>query len=227
MTQTLPELSKWRTGGNAPVIALDLDGTLGMYHEHFLWFAEQWLGEKMPSAEEVNPGLRLSTFMGVPHHIYRECKLAYRQGGLKRFMPAYPFADYLTSNIRHAGAEVWLCTTRPYLRLDNIDPDTREFLRRNHIQYDAVIFEGLELEEGGIGKYWDLVRQVGQDRIVAAVDDLPEQVSQALDSGIRKVYIRDQPYNRDPSITAERVTNLEELWASLYIQIKYWQEQHG
>lgn len=219
--------SKFRTGDGQPVVALDVDGVLADYHKTFLWFAEQWLGEKMPSPEEINPGLRLSTFMGVPHHVYRECKLAYRQGGIKRFMPAYPFADYLTSNIRHAGAQVWICTTRPYLRLDNIDPDTREFLRRNHIQYDAVIFEGLEQEEGGIGKYWDLVRQVGHERIVAAVDDLPEQVAQAVDSGIRKVYIRDQPYNRDPSITAERVTNLEELWASLYIQIKYWQEQHS
>ena len=28
----------------APVVAIDIDGTLGDYHQHFIEFAEQWLG---------------------------------------------------------------------------------------------------------------------------------------------------------------------------------------
>ena len=110
---------------NRPVVALDIDGTLGDYHAHFLWFAERYFGRPFPPPTEVNPGLRLSTFMGIPHREYRDCKLAYRQGGLKRFMPAYPYASELTENIHETGADVWICTSRPYLRLDNIDPDTR------------------------------------------------------------------------------------------------------
>lgn len=213
-------------GEGKPVVALDIDGTLGDWHAHFLWFAEQWLGKPMPSATELNPGLRLSQFMGVPHREYQECKLAFRQGGIKRFMPAYPYAAELTYNIRAAGAELWICTTRPYLRLDNIDPDTREWLQRNQIQYDAVIFEGLEEDD----KYAELVRQVDRARIVAAVDDLPAQVHRALMSGIIKAYVRDQPYNReDPlgnpvlrAISVTRVTNLAELWDYLSHDIDEW-----
>ena len=180
--------SKFRNGAGKPVVALDIDGTLGDYHGHFLRFAEGYVGRKMPDPKEINPGLPLYKYMRVSRATYRAAKLAYRQGGLKRNMPVYEFASDLTREIRKAGAEIWICTTRPYLRLDNIDPDTREWLRRNRIQYDAVIF--------GESKYRELVRQVGLNRVVAVADDLPEQIRKATEIGIRPVLMMDQPYNQ-------------------------------
>jgi 5' nucleotidase, deoxy (Pyrimidine), cytosolic type C protein (NT5C) len=221
------EMGEFRRGGSKPVVGLDIDGVLGDYHGHFLWYAEKWFDRPMPHPDEINPGLRLSDFMRVPHHEYQECKLAYRQGGLKRFMPCYPYASELTQNIQGAGAEVWICTTRPYLRLDNIDPDTREWLRRNDIRYDAVIWEGLK-EGTESTKYSDLVAQIGLMRIVAVCDDLPEQVKDAVRLGIRPVYLRDQPYNRDWSIrTAERVNNLDALWYFINLDIEKWKDDNG
>lgn len=187
-----------QNGDGRPVVALDIDGTLGDYHAHFLWFAERWFGREMPSATEFNPGLRLHKFMKVRLADYRQCKLAYRQGGLKRWMPVYDGASELTRAIQRAGAEVWICTTRPYLRLDNIDPDTREWLRRAGIRYDAVLF--------GEDKYRELKRQAG-NRVAAIVDDLPELWAQANaifmpDDVARSsaahwpgIYLRNQPYN--------------------------------
>jgi FMN phosphatase YigB (HAD superfamily) len=178
-----------RTNGHGkPVVALDIDGTLGDYHAHFLRFAEGWIGKPMPDPEEINPGDRLHKFMGVPLRVYRECKLAYRQGGLKRNMPVYEGAQALTSFIRKdLKAEVWICTTRPYLRLDNIDPDTQEWLRRNRIRYDAVLY--------GEDKYRELKRQAG-DRVASVIDDLPEMVREAARLFPDRVPIlRTQPYN--------------------------------
>lgn len=212
----------FRTHGDKPVVALDVDGTLGDYHRNFLHFAEMWFGRPMPDPEDARHGVRLSTFIGVPHHEYRECKLAYRQGGAKRWMPCYPFAAELTANIHWAGAQVWLCTTRPYLRLDNIDPDTREWLRRNNIHYDAVIFEGID----GESKYEDLVEQVGLPRIIAVCDDLPEQVADAQRLGIHTCYLRDQPYNRGGEMPGFRVTSLEELWQAVETSIGMWNHAH-
>jgi hypothetical protein len=227
------ELDKWtqpdftpspfRSGASRPVVALDIDGTLGDYHAHFLWFAERWLGKPMPSATDINPGLRLSEFMNIPHGVYKECKLAYRQGGLKRFMPAYPLAAELTRNIREAGVQVWICTSRPYLRLDNIDPDTREWLRRNGIEYDAVVFEGV----AGETKYHDLVSQIPVRRIIAAVDDLPDMIRDAYRNGIERVYLRDQPYNRYQGVPGMRVNILDQLWLRLARDIKEWKEDNG
>jgi len=174
-------------GEGKPVVAIDIDGTLGDYHAHFLWFAEQWMGRPMPSAQDLNTGLRLHKFMGVQLALYRECKLAYRQGGLKRFMPAYYGVQKLAADVHALGAEVWICTTRPYLRLDNIDPDTREWLRRNGIKYDAVLF--------GENKYPELWRQAGT-RVAAVLEDLQELHAQATARFPEAdVILRSQPYN--------------------------------
>jgi FMN phosphatase YigB (HAD superfamily) len=168
-----------------PVVALDIDGTLGDYHGHFLRFAEQWYGRAMPNPSEVTGGVPLYKWMRTSKDTYRQCKLAYRQGGLKRSMPAYEGASELTHAIRKDGAEVWIATTRPYLRLDNIDPDTRHWLRRNKIQFDGVLY--------GEHKYRDLKRILGP-RVLFVVDDLPEMIDQALSLGMRAM-LRRQPYN--------------------------------
>lgn len=176
-----------RNNFNGPVVALDVDGTLGDFHSHFLRFAAAWTGKPMPAANDINPGLPLYKHMHVSKETYRACKLAYRQGGQKRSMPVYEGASELTKAVRKAGAELWICTTRPYLRLDNIDPDTRHWLRRNGIQYDAVIY--------GPHKYRDLVRNVTARRVVCVMDDLPEMCDQALDLKLTTI-LRDQPYNQ-------------------------------
>jgi len=218
----LREMAAWRTGANKPVVALDIDGTIGDYHRNFLTFAEMWFGRPMPDPEQARHGTRLSEFIGVPHSKYREAKLAYRQGGWKRWMPCYPFAAELTRNIRGAGAQLWLCTTRPYLRLDNVDPDTREWLRRNSIEYDAVIFEGVD----GESKYADLVSQVGLERIIAVCDDLPEQVADAQSLGIGTCYLRDQPYNRGVPMPGFRIWSLAELWQAIKVNIGMWKDRN-
>lgn len=170
-----------------PIIAIDIDGTLADYHGWFLKFAEGYLGRPMPDENEMNPGLPLHEFMGLSKDVYRAVKLAYRQGGLKRTMPSFPGASALTQALQNAGAEVWVCTTRPYLRLDNIDPDTREWLDRNGILYTALTY--------GDDKYENLVEYVGRDRVVAVIEDLPEQVEKARALGLN-VYVPDRPYNK-------------------------------
>lgn len=191
-----------------PVVALDIDGTLGDYHGHFTRFAEQWMGRPMPPPSENTQGVPLFKWLGMSKQTYRDCKLAYRQGGMKRSMPCYEGASELTRHIRKTGCEVWICTTRPYLRLDNIDPDTRHWLRRNKIQYDGVIY--------GPGKYRDLQKIVGVGNILVAVDDLPELLSQAA-AVAKVVLLRDQPYNRNVSTArscCSRVCSMQAVWAA-------------
>lgn len=194
-----------------PIVALDYDGTLGDYHTHFLRFAEDWYGRPMPLAEN-NPGLPLHQFMGSGKEKYRRCKLAYRQGGLKRSMPIYPGASELTRHIRRRGAEVWICTSRQYLHLSNIDPDTRENMRRNGIQYDNVLY--------GPNKYRDLKKMAGSQPVLFAMDDLPEMVKVATDLGFFAI-LRDQPYNRHwrpghiPFLVAENMKHAMEYFDNI------------
>lgn len=176
-----------RPGSDAPVVALDIDGTLGAYHAHFTRFAAEWTGRPMPSISEPTGGVPFHKHLGISKSTYRRIKLAYRQGGLKRSMPVYPGAGELTRYIRNKGCQVWICSTRPYLSLDNIEPDTRHWLReRAKAQFDNALF--------GEHKYRSLVKAVGQERVVMVVDDLPAMVEVACDLGLR-TYIRTQPYN--------------------------------
>lgn len=214
-----------------PIIALDIDGTLGDYHGHFLRFAADWYGREMPLPSDINPGKPLHQFMGTSKATYRECKLAYRQGGLKRSMPVFPGAAELTRHIRQTlRAEVWICTTRPYLRLDNIDPDTRHWLRRNGIQYDGLVW--------GPNKYRDIAKRAGKDRVVAVLEDELRLVEQAKSVGIPNVYLRDQPYNKWPDESGNepssilkkdgviRINSLEShhIFNHLGWDVKYWRE---
>lgn len=197
-----------KNGAGRPIIALDVDGTLGDYHKHFLEFAEGYLDIAMPKPSEINNGRPLWEHMGIAQVTYREAKLAYRQGGMKRTMPVYPWASALTHEIASTGTEVWICSTRPFMRLDNIDPDTREWLRRNDIHYDGVIFDTLS---GKYTKYEELARQVGE-RTIGIMDDLPEAIMAIPTRAFPRlgvVMLHDQPYNsywQPSTYGAERVS---------------------
>lgn len=79
-----------------------------------------------------------------------------------------------------------LCTTRPYLSVENIDEDTRHWAKRNGIQNDGILW--------GPHKYRDLVRTYGKDRIVGVLEDEPEMVEQAEGLGLA-VVVAKRPYN--------------------------------
>jgi phosphoglycolate phosphatase-like HAD superfamily hydrolase len=201
-----------------PVVAIDIDGTMGFYHEHFLKFAAQWLQRTLPVYwDGSQPFWRT---LGTSKQTYRQIKLCYRQGGMKRSMAPMPFASALSRAVRAAGAELWVCTTRPYLRLDNIDPDTRFWLRNNGIQYDGVLF--------GENKYRDLAAMVGTDRVVAMLDDEPEQIARALRIGL-PAYLIQRTYNRDVPHEAapRRIENLRHGADKFTKLVEYWLHKKG
>lgn len=219
-------------GEGKPIVALDIDGTLGDYHRNFLEFADRYFHSSCGSWLEMaktrdNPGLPLWEWMGIQRRDYRDAKLAYRQGGWKRWMPVYEGAAELTREMRSAGAEVWLCTTRPYLRLDNVDPDTREWLSRNGIEYDALLFDPVD---ESTSKYHELARQAG-NRVASIVDDLPEMIEAAYEAGLcpypqRGPILRDQPYNRHYE-NPRRSGSCEEIAIRLRGDVERWRIING
>jgi hypothetical protein len=157
-----------------PVVAVDIDGTLGDYHSHFLAFLEEYIGWAQPRPFYIGTEGFKEWSMEVydlDEASWKDIKLAYRQGAQKRSMPIFAWAQALTGIVRWEGAELWITTTRPYLRLDNIDPDTREWLARNGVEYDGLIYDKY--------KYRLLSEQVDPTRVVAVIDDLTDKVEEA------------------------------------------------
>jgi len=163
-----------------PVVAIDIDGTLGDYHQHFLWFASEYIGGDLEillkaSMDPYTGNESFSEYcqevFGIDLALYRQIKLAYRQGGMKRSMPIFDGAARLVWQVIDSGAELWLTTTRPYLSLDNIVPDTVAWLDRHEIPYDGLLFDE--------DKYAVLANRVDSRRVVAVLDDLPEMYDAA------------------------------------------------
>jgi len=166
-----------------PVVAIDIDGTLGNYHSHFLEFAEAYTGRKLETNDtwyhpwhykyDGSIGFKewfIENFETTEEE-WKDIKLAYRQGAQKRSMPVYPGADQFIAQVKFGiKVELWLTTTRPYQRMDNIDPDTRAWLERNNIRYDGLLYDEL--------KFQSLVKIVDPARVVAVVDDLPEMLEE-------------------------------------------------
>lgn len=162
----------------APVLGMDIDGTMGDYYEHFRWFAELYLQRPVRIVWEFTDSGEFSEALGMDKETYRQIKLAYRQGGMKRSLPAFAGMGNAIRYIRERlEIQVWVTTTRPWQRLDNIDPDTQFWIQHNIGRVDGVIY--------GEDKYLDLRDIVGSERIIGIVDDLPENVVAAQSLGIR------------------------------------------
>ncbi len=162
-----------------PVVAVDIDGTLADYHGHFIRFMSTYLADEgAPWRASMSIYNGTSPFSEYCRWIfncdlatYRQVKLAYRQGGMKRSMPIRPGAVYLMKKLNDWDAELWVTTTRPYLSLDTIVPDTLVWLDRYQIAYDYMLFDE--------DKYQVLADRVDRDRVVAILDDLPEMYDAA------------------------------------------------
>jgi len=208
----------------APVVAVDIDGTMGLYHKHFLEFAAAYLNRQVYTHYVGNQPFKEWFCMTYDCSVddWHDIKLAYRQGGLKRTMPVYPQAAQLCKSIREAGAELWVTTTRPYIRHDNIDPDTREWLRRHGIKYDYLIYDG--------HKYHKLRRMVGKERVCAVLDDLQEEITEAHsqfggDVPILRVNDFNTAYKSSVGLMIPAVpiaTNLEMAFRLIHDRIKQW-----
>jgi hypothetical protein len=200
-----------------PVVAIDIDGTLGDYHSHFMTFAERWVGRQVSWTYDGTQPMRewFCEAYGCDVQLWRDCKLAYRQGGLKRWMPIYNGTYDLCHGVRNAGAELWLTTTRPYLRLDNVDPDTREWLSRWDIDFDYMVYDE--------GKYGVLEERVGADRVVAVLDDLSEQyLDAAVRFGSEVPILRRTKWNRAAPASLNSVLNLRDARTAIQERINQW-----
>lgn len=204
-----------------PVVAIDIDGTLGDYHRHLHIFAEQWLGRAWsgPSYDGVEEYWRWFTrTFGCDRTTFRQIKLAFRQGGWKRTMPVYSGARRMIAALRDDGVEVWLTTTRPWERFDRVDPDTREWLRRNNIEFDGLLFHDDKMNE--------LADRVSAPRVVAVLDDQEDILLEAGRKGWTPI-LRKNHYNRGVAWSGKYVTDLGPAYYVIAEAVEEWRRTNG
>lgn len=177
-----------------PVVAIDIDGTLSEYHRHLAHHIRLYFGlSRGPVTNDWDGRGNYEDWLGISHDQYREAKLAFRQGGFKRWSPVMPGVGELLSSInrlkRTVGLEVWITTTRPWNRLDSTDPDTRFWLDRHFPVYDHLLYHD--------HKYPELRRILGgAERVVAVVEDLPSMWEESCEAFGKEVsHMINRPHN--------------------------------
>jgi hypothetical protein len=205
-----------------PIVSFDIDGTMGDYHNHFLHFAATYMGYAHYESDYDGSQPFKSWFceaFEVDLRTFRDIKLAYRQGAQKRSMPVRGWARPAAVAAREAGAELWITTTRPYMRLDNVDPDTRFWLKRYGIKYDYLIY--------GEHKYEELSKQVDPERVCFLLDDLPEQIILAnLWFGPGPCYLYGTMWNRAQHNGYQVVTEGEDIVQLAKNKVEAWKSEH-
>lgn len=208
-----------------PVLAVDIDGTLGNYHDHFTSFCGMYYQREFKYGYDGSQ-VNFEDYLGLTREEYRAAKLAYRQGGMKRSMIPYDGAHALLKMANALGCEVWVATTRPYQRLDNIDPDTRFWMQQRDMQYHAMLY--------GDDKYDQLGMHVDQARVVMVVDDLWAQVAKADALWPDKVWLVERKHNAYDRRMGEageqwhpRCLDMTMAAASLSYEVNYWRRTHA
>lgn len=197
-----------------PVFAFDIDGTLGNYHGHFMRFAQEYLGRELAPWQQYDGTRSFAQFIGVSKSTYRTIKLAYRRGGMKRSMPAFIDMIDVVRYLRGRGAEIVIATTRPYLSLENIDGDTRHWLKRNGVPHDEVMW--------GEHKYRDLIK-ARPGRVIAAIDDLPEMMQQAEQADIKTTLMVARAHNISSSYPRH---NYQEVFHYTVRALNKWEKEN-
>jgi 5'(3')-deoxyribonucleotidase len=196
------------------VVAIDIDGVLAEYHEHLLTFMDGYFGRTMQRG--WNGSGDWEDYLNLDSKSYREAKLAFRQGGMKRTMPNMPGAFSIVYMAVARGAEVWITTTRPWNRLDSVDPDTQEWLRRNHIDYSHLLYDD--------HKYTRLAQIVQPDRVVFVLDDLPEQWVSAEAMFPGRAFLLTRPHNLAAGEKPRRVADLGAAQQHMIRNIETWRD---
>lgn len=212
-----------------PVIALDIDGTLGDYHSHFLRFASLYLGgtedghlmNLLKGSVNTYGGVEsfreyCSRAFGITTEQYRAIKLAYRQGAMKRSMPLLPDAVNVYWSLEQIS-EVWLTTTRPYLSLDTVMTDTLFWLDINGIGN----FAGLLFDDD---KYRKLYELVDPERVVAVLDDNWEMYDSAADIfGDEVPILISGKFNSD--VSRPNMMPLNSASRRCFIKVAHWKQE--
>lgn len=204
-----------------PVVALDIDNTLADWTGAFISFLADYTEmhpREVARWRQYNGETEFSDWLQIDKKEYQAAKLAFRAGGFKRWMPAFPGAQRLAAAAWGAGCEVWVTTTRPWMRMDSVDPDTREWLHRNSIPYHHLMFD----EE----KYMELIRRVEAERVVFVLDDQVDQLREAWSFRLPSV-LRETRWNRGVSWAGPRCATLAHATSVMRENLEQWRLRNG
>lgn len=121
------------------IVAIDIDGVLSEYPFSFVkWLIEHNHIKAGYDTPDSVPAI-IESLGGFAQ--YTELKHQYRMSGAKRNAVVTPGASAFLKLLRNLGYKIVLLSARPYKKYVRIFADTIEWLNKNHLVYDAILFD--------------------------------------------------------------------------------------
>ncbi|HKL23422.1 MAG TPA: dUTP diphosphatase [Candidatus Nanoarchaeia archaeon] len=179
------------------VVGVDIDGVLAAYPEHFLDFVNRKMGTDYSVESLTNYDIYEA--LDLPENVTKELKDKFRQSGEKRFIPITEGAREFLKKLRKNGYQIVLLSARPYKKYRRIFADTKEWLEKNNLVHDAILWDE--------DKCARLIREFGTDKVKFFVEDNLENANDVAD--VSKVYLLDKSYNKGK--IKENVVRIDDL----------------
>ena len=175
------------------VCAIDLDGVLVQFPDHFINFVNQKKGTKFTNLFEVKKN--------TDNAEYLQLKREYRETGQKQYIPFNDYAKQLIDSLRSKGFSIVILTARPYKQYFRLFADTKKSLDDSHIAYDAIVFDSQ--------KHHTIIKEL--PKLEFMIED-NRNIANEVGSWGYKCFLIDNIYNQgDLNENVTRVKDLREI----------------
>lgn len=152
---------------NKKIAFIDIDGVIADWPKCFISFINRRYNKTFSSLKEIS------------NRDLIKYKLSYRTSGEKKNIPTNSFSSEFTAKLREKNYFVILLTSRPYKKVFRIYSDTIDWLKKNDVKYDAIIWN--ENKEDFV------IRHFSEHNVDFVIDDDLENILKLANKGFRVV----------------------------------------
>ena len=182
---------------SSKIAGVDIDGVLAAYPEHFIDFINRKVGTDLKAKDLKN--YNIYEALDLPEKLLKDLKDEFRQTGEKRHIPVLDGAKEFLHDLKNSDFKIVLLSARPYKKYRRIFADTKEWLEKNELVHDAILWDEDKCNR--------LIREFGHENVQFFVEDNLENANSV--SKTAKVYLLNKTYNQGE--TTENVIRVDSL----------------
>jgi|TARA_Y100000310_G_scaffold273645_1_gene289201 hypothetical protein len=160
-------IEKLKSERGHKIVFVDIDGVLATWPETYIQFVNNKLGTNYETFFEVENSLEKKLAYSI--------KNDYRLSGVKSNMGMLENAAELLDSLKNSGYYIVLLTARLYKKIFRIYSDTLEWLNKNNLYFDAIIWK--EEKE----KY--IIEHFNSNNVMFCIDDNINNVNKLYEKG--------------------------------------------
>jgi len=169
--------NRWEDEQDQKICAFDVDGVLNYYPDPWVEFINRNSAEKY---RDLNDAKR-----NIPYQLYRDLKYEYRESGVKANLKVRAGAKETLKELKHMGYTILIITSRPFEEHKSLFKQTTDWLSKNKLPYDGIIF--------GKNKYVEVLTKAPNLRFL--VDD-HRYYANSVARWNYKAFLVDNQYNQ-------------------------------